>query len=193
MAEDASAESAEARERRRRAVRASTEPGPERPSAPPAERSRTAPPATAFDFYPLQDAKFTELHAFFEHLRAGRFTTTRCPRDDKLLWPPRLVCPTCHQGELEWVDLPTRGTVYAFSAVLAGAPMGMEAEVPFSVGLVDLEGVPLRLFGRIEGTRWDALRIGQEVTVAPVALDDGRVFYRFRVEGAPSAPTSDQL
>jgi uncharacterized OB-fold protein len=153
------------------------------PAPPPDPRgSSAAPPVpTLLDFYPLEEARFTELHAFFDHLREGRFTTTRCPRDDRLLWPPRLVCPRCHSAELEWVDLPTRGTLYAFSAVLVGAPLGMEADVPFAVGLADLDGAPLRLFGRIEGAPWEALRIGTPVRVVPVPVPGGRVFYRFRV------------
>jgi uncharacterized protein len=135
---------------------------------------------TLLDFYPLEDEKFTELHAFFEHLREGRLTTTKCRKDGKLLWPPRTVCPVCHQADLEWIDLPATGRLYAFSAILAGAPLGMEADVPFSVGLVDLDGVPLRLFGRIEGAQWEALQVGQAVRVEPMDLPDGRVFYRFR-------------
>jgi uncharacterized OB-fold protein len=56
----------------------------------------------------------------------------------------------------------------------------MEAEVPFAVGLVDLDGVPLRLFGRIEGKSWNALRVGETVRVEPYDIGDGRFFYRFR-------------
>jgi len=78
------------------------------------------------------------------------------------------------------VDLPGRGTIYAFSAVLGGAPLGMEDEVPFAVGLVDLEGASLRLFGRIEGRPWTELTIGQSVRVEPYDIGDGRYFYRFR-------------
>ena len=86
-------------------------------------------------------------------------------------------------GELEWVDLPKTGRLYAFSAVLAGAPLGMEAEVPFVVGLVDLDGVALRLFGRIEGSPWNECRIGQPVAAETYAIPDGRWFYRFRTAG----------
>jgi len=46
---------------------------------------------------------------------------------------------------------------------------------------VDLDGAPLRLFGRIEGAPWTALRVGQEVRVESYDVGDGRVFYRFRV------------
>lgn len=132
------------------------------------------------DFYPLEDPKFTRLSAFYDHLRRGRFTTTRCRKDGTLLWPPRVVCPKCHAEEMEWVDLPRVGHVYAFSAVLAGAPLGMEADVPFVVGLVDLDGAPLRLFGRIDGKAWTDCRVGMPVKVEAVEAPDDRVFYRFR-------------
>ncbi len=99
-----------------------------------------------------------------------------------MAWPPRVVCPTCHGEEMEWIELPKRGTVYAFSAVLAGAPLGMESDVPFVVGLVDLEGVALRLFGRIVGRPWDGCEIGMSVSVEPFDVPDGRVFYRFRAQ-----------
>ena len=132
------------------------------------------------DFFPLESAKETRLSRFFDRLKEGRLSTTKCAKDGELLWPPRTACPTCHGEELDWVDLPETGRIYAFSAVLAGAPLGMEDQVPFAVGLVDLEGTPLRLFGRIEGRPWTELAIGQTVRVEPFDIGDGRFFYRFR-------------
>ncbi|MGA9840626.1 MAG: Zn-ribbon domain-containing OB-fold protein [Thermoplasmata archaeon] len=143
------------------------------------ERSRDARPFL-LDFFPLEGPDQTRLSRFFDRLREGRLSTTRCPKDGALHWPPRTACPKCHSEELEWVDLPEGGEVYAFSAVLGGAPLGMEADVPFVVGLVDLDGLPLRLFGRIEGRPWTELRVGARVRVEPYELADGRVFYRFR-------------
>ncbi|MCI4330718.1 MAG: Zn-ribbon domain-containing OB-fold protein [Thermoplasmata archaeon] len=147
------------------------------PPEPPNER-----PPFLLDFFPLEDATQTRLSRFFDELRLGRLMTTRCPKDQSLSWPPRVVCPSCHSEEMEWVELPKGGSVYAFSAVLAGAPLGMESEVPFVVGLVDLDGVPLRLFGRIVGKSWEACRLGMSVAAEPFELPDGRVFYRFRTE-----------
>ena len=132
------------------------------------------------DFFPLETAKDTRLYRFFDRLKEGRLSTTRCAKDGGLLWPPRTACPHCHGEDLAWVDLPETGRIYAFSAVLGGAPLGMENEVPFAVGLVDLDGVPLRLFGRIEGRPWSDLAIGQAVRVEPFDIGDGRFFYRFR-------------
>jgi uncharacterized OB-fold protein len=155
---------------------------PAQPAAPPRERPREARPFL-LDFLPLEGEKETRLSRFYARLAGGRLSTTRCPAEGRLLWPPRTACPDCHREELEWVDLPEEGRIYAFSAVLAGAPLGMEADVPFSVGLVDLDGAPLRLFGRIEGRPWNELRVGGRVRVEPYATGDGRWFYRFRAVG----------
>jgi uncharacterized protein len=133
------------------------------------------------DLYPLETPDQTRLSAFFEALRRGRFTTTRCRKDGKILWPPRAVCPVCHTTELEWIDLPSTGRIYAFSAILAGAPVGQEADLPRVVGLVELDGVSLRLFGRIVGADWRECRIGLRVRVEPMDLADGRAYYAFRV------------
>ncbi len=132
------------------------------------------------DFLPREGESDSRLARFFARLREGRLSTTRCRRDGLLSWPPRIVCPRCHAADLEWVDLPATGRLYAFSAVLAGAPWGMEPDVPFAVGLVDLDGVPLRLFGRIVGRAWSELAVGDPVAVESYAADGGRVFYRFR-------------
>lgn len=148
---------------------------------PPAEGSPPPDrPPFLLDFYPLEEAGQTRLAPFYEALRAGRLTTTRCEKDGRIAWPPRVVCPHCHSDRLAWVDLPRSGTLYAFSAVLAGAPLGMEADVPFAVGLVDLDGVPLRMFSRLIGRPWSELAIGDPVAFEPFDLPDGRVYYRFR-------------
>jgi len=149
-----------------------------RPSGAPAKSTERRP--FLLDFFPLETPDQTRLHRFYDRLREGRLSTTRCRRDGSLHWPPRTACPTCRTEELEWVDLPEGGHIYAFSAVLAGAPLGMESEVPFTVGLVDLDGTPLRLFGRIEGRPWNELRIGAPVRTEAYDIGDGRMFYRFR-------------
>ncbi len=156
---------------------------PAEPSGPaPASKPREKRPFL-LDFFPLETPDQTRLHRFYERLREGYLSTTRCRRDGTLHWPPRTACPSCRSEELDWVDLPDHGHVYAFSAVLAGAPLGMEDDVPFAVGLVDLDGAPLRLFGRIEGRPWTELRIGEPVRTEAYDIGDGRMFYRFRTIG----------
>ena len=171
--------------RKRRAVPSAAVPPT---SAPPPSSPGQLP--YLLDLYPMESPAQTRLAPFFEALRQGRFTTTRCQRDGKLLWPPRVVCPRCHAAELEWVDLPRTGRIYAFSALLAGAPIGQEADLPRVVGLIELDEAPLRLFGRILGIDWRECRIGLPVRVEPVALPDGRAYYAFRAVPSSSTDSS---
>lgn len=173
-----------------RRAQSATETRPPPTTAPATESAPTATPPLTYekrpfllDFFPLETERETRLARFFARLREGRLSTTRCAKDGELLWPPRTACPKCHGEDLAWVDLPETGRLYAFSAVLAGAPLGMEDQVPFAVGLVDLDGVPLRIFGRIEGRSWNELVVGQTVRVEPFDIGDGRYFYRFRATG----------
>lgn len=136
-------------------------------------------PHFAFDFYPLEDADHTRIHPFFENLRQGRLTTTRCTGCGALHWQPRVVCPRCNGDALEWVDLPREGRLFAFTAVYAGAPLGMEADVPFVVAIVELDGAPLKIVARVDGARYEDLRIGEPVALKVVPLTDGRVWFRF--------------
>ena len=158
-------------------------PGPKPPAE--AEGATTAPPFL-LDFFPLEGPEQTRLAPFYVALGEGRFVTTRCRSDASVHWPPRAVCPNCHREQLEWFDLPREGTIYAFSTVLVGAPLGMEADVPFCVGLVDLDGAPLRLFTRIAGPAAPGPTIGARVRFEPFRLPDGRLFYRFRRVAGPS-------
>lgn len=134
----------------------------------------------AFDFYPVESPEQTRISPFFEHLRQGRLTTTKCLGCGRLLWQPRVVCDHCRSDRMEWVDLPSRGTIFAHTAVLAGAPVGFEKEVPFVVAVIQLDGVDLKVVARVDGARYEELAIGDPVALHPVTLPDGRVWFRFK-------------
>jgi uncharacterized OB-fold protein len=131
------------------------------------------------DFYPLEDEKFTRIHPFFTNLKAGRFTTTKCRDCGKMHWQPRAVCPDCGSESLDWIDLPKTGELYAFTAMILGAPLGMEKDAPFVIALVKLDGADFRILSRIDGVKYEDCKIGMKVRLKIVTRDDGRVFYRF--------------
>jgi len=133
----------------------------------------------AFDFYPLQGPEHTRIWRFFQHLKEGRLTTTKCTACGVLLWQPRVVCPACNGDALEWVDLPRTGRLFAFTAVYAGAPLGLERDVPFVVAVVELDGSPVKVVARVDGATYEDLRIGDPVSLKVVELQDGRVWFRF--------------
>jgi len=130
------------------------------------------------DFYPLEDSKTTQISQFFQNLKQGQLTTTKCKKCAQLLWPPRIVCPHCFSSEFEWVDLGTEGELYAFTEVRIGAPLGFVQDAPFCVGIVKIGG--LLISSRIDNVKYDQLKIGDKLQLKIVELDDGRVFYRFK-------------
>ena len=131
------------------------------------------------DFYPLEDAAYTQIAPFFDALRQGRFITSYCPHCKKLHFPPRIACDNCTTEPLEWRDLSKRGTIYAFTAMMLGAPMGMERDLPFPIAVVEVEGTPFKILARLDDAKFEDLKIGMKVVLKVHKLPDGRVFYRY--------------
>ena len=131
------------------------------------------------DFCALQTEDFTMIHTFFDNLKEGRFTTTKCKSCGEILWQPRIVCPHCNADEMEWIDLPQEGKLYAYTEVIHGAPLGMEGDAPFSVGVVEVENPNMMVLARIDDAHFEDLEVGQEMKLKVVTFEDGRVWFRW--------------
>jgi hypothetical protein len=132
------------------------------------------------DFYPLEDAVYTQISPFFEGLKAGKFLTSYCPSCDRLHWPPRIACDQCTAEKLEWKMMSKHGKVFAFTQMLLGAPMGMEKDLPFVIAVVEVEGTPFKILSRVDEAKYEGMRIGMPLELKVIKLNDGRVFYRYR-------------
>ncbi|MDB5609499.1 MAG: hypothetical protein JWP25_6399 [Bradyrhizobium sp.] len=75
---------------------------------------------------------------FWQGLSAGRFETTRCDDCERLTFPPKQFCPHCWSKRIAWVALSGRGRLYSQTVVHA-APAVFQNEVPYRVGIVDLD------------------------------------------------------
>jgi len=103
------------------------------------------------------------------------------------------VCPKCNGDRMEWVDLPKEGRLFAYTAVYAGAPLGMEKDMPFVVAIVELDGSPVRVVARIDGAQFEDLAIGDPVTLKVIDLADGRVWFRFVPKATESSTIRTSL
>ena len=152
-----------------------------------AERERVSVPSEVelprlLDFYELQTEDQTQITEFYDNLRDGWLTTTQCRDCDEVHFPPRIVCPECTGDDLEYVDLPHEGELFAFSEVRGTLPLGLsEHDVPYIVAVVDLG--PVTVSGRVDDASYVDLEIGDPVTLKIVEIDgptdQERVFYRF--------------
>jgi uncharacterized OB-fold protein len=115
------------------------------------------------DLWPLEAKEFNKIYQFYDNLKAGRFTTTKCNKCGHVAYPPRIICPECYSEELEYIDLPKKGKVIVFTEQLRGVPLGFEA--PLVHAWIDL-GVnsPLkRILSRIINCSAGQLKEGDEV------------------------------
>jgi hypothetical protein len=130
----------------------------------------------SMDLYPQEAPEFNRIHPFYEHLKAGKFTTTRCMDCGHRAFPPRVICPECLSEKLEWVGLPMEGQVLVVTEEEVGVPLGFET--PLIHALVDLGG-QLTIFARVVNTKMGQLREGDRVKihvfpVPPVPMEKGR-------------------
>ncbi len=131
--------------------------------------------AVTMDMYPLQSPEFNRIHPFYQNLRAGRLTTTRCGDCGHRAFPPRVICPECLSEKLDWVDLPTTGKVLVATEEEVGVPLGFET--PLIHAMIDLEG-QLTIFARVRGCGMGELKEGDQVRLSVFPVDplpvDGR-------------------
>ena len=143
------------------------------------------------DMWPLECPEFNRNYQFYDNLREGRFTTTRCQKCGHIAFPPGVICPRCWSDDLEWVELPQRARVAAFTETQAGAPIGFES--PLIMAWLDFgQESPLKhLLGRIINCPEGKLKEGDEVKFVvfdvpshPIEVKQGtkicdRVYYAF--------------
>jgi uncharacterized protein len=141
------------------------------------------------DLFPQQSKEFNQMHPFYDRLREGRFSTTKCKDCGAEPFPPRLMCPDCYSLNMEWIDWPTTGTVIDVTEELVGVPLGF-GRAPLVHALMDLQGKKT-FFVRIINCAAGQLKAGDQVKLAvfdvdPVPQEMGRetvmmprVFYAF--------------
>jgi hypothetical protein len=143
------------------------------------------------DLWPVEAKEFNRVWPFYENLKQGRFTTTKCKDCSEMVYPPRVICPSCYSENLEYVDLPKKGKVLIFTEEVKGVPLGYES--PLVHAVIDL-GVPgfRRMITRIINCPAGLLKRGDEVQlvvfdVPPIPIEKGkagtimaeRVFFAF--------------
>jgi uncharacterized protein len=105
-----------------------------------------------------------ESRPFWGATRERRLAIQRCGACGKHVFPPRALCPHCHEATLEWVDATGRGSVYSYTVARRPAGPWFADKVPYVVAIVELdEGV--RMLSNLVVGDPSSARIGQRVRV----------------------------
>jgi uncharacterized OB-fold protein len=115
------------------------------------------------DMWPLETQELNRIYPFYDNMKQGRWTTTKCKKCGHISYPPGVACPKCWSDDLEWIDLPKTAKVVSFTETMAGAPLGFDS--PLIVAWLGFtKDHPLKhLFVRIINCVAGQLKAGDEV------------------------------
>jgi len=103
-----------------------------------------------------------ETAGYWEGLKSDQLMIKRCLGCARHHHPRRILCAPCGSEQFEWVPASGRGRVYTFSTVHRAPRPEFESEIPYSVGVLELEeGV--YFFSRILPGPGADVRIGASV------------------------------
>jgi uncharacterized OB-fold protein len=115
--------------------------------------------------------------AYRRHLENGKLAYQRCADCSAAVFYPRVLCPVCGSGALEWRESAGRGTVYATTAVHS------RDRDPRNVALVDLdEG--FRMMSWVESVPAEEVEIGARVSFEVRHRDEDEPVAVFVLEGS---------
>jgi len=111
---------------------------------------------------------------FYRCLKERKLRTTRCTSCGEVALPPRMFCPKCFKDQVEWIDLPGKGKLYAFTQQERSLRFGK----PDGIGVVELENVGL-LLTRIDAP-FESLAIGDELELDFIEVSEEQTLHQWR-------------
>ena len=128
---------------------------------------------------------YTKVSDFAGYLKDGHLMGSICKKCGYESFPPRADCPQCLSGDFEYKEFSGKATLVTYTKIHA-APTGFEDDVPYTIGVVDLEesGRLLAWFG--DTISDDEIEIGMELQVVPrifEEIEEIKVYYSLEKVG----------
>jgi uncharacterized OB-fold protein len=101
---------------------------------------------------------------FWEACNNERLVIQQCLDCSSYIFYPRIICPHCMSGQIEWKEVSGKGKVYSYTVARRPADPNFSDDVPYVVALVELdEGV--RMMTNIINTSVESVHCEMEVEV----------------------------
>jgi uncharacterized OB-fold protein len=99
--------------------------------------------------------RVTELNRpFWSGCNEGRLMIQRCAACARAVFYPRVCCPFCRHGELDWIQASGRGKIISHTTVHRTHHDSFNAEAPYVFAAVELEEGPC-LYAQLRGAPTD--------------------------------------
>jgi uncharacterized OB-fold protein len=100
---------------------------------------------------------------FYVNLRDHQVIVgVRCPKCNKVFWPPRSTCGKCFSELTEVVEIGPLGTVETYTLVTYSEPIHPR-QAPFVYGVIKLDGADTGITHFIDETDFEKIHIGMRV------------------------------
>jgi len=120
----------------------------------------------------------TKLQDFMKFLEEGKIMASRCKKCNRIYFPPRADCD-CMSGEPEWVELSGSCKLVTFT-IVHFAPASFKGDIPYALGVAQLEEGPTVFASLSKDVRFDEIRIEMQLKLVPLKLEDDRIIYELR-------------
>lgn len=121
----------------------------------------------------------TEATEFFAGAVRGELRVQRCVACGLHHHYPRIACPHCGSGKLEWATATGFGTVHSFTVIRQQGIPPFNEQVPFVVALVDLDEPGARFIAQLPAVAPTEAAIGMRVRATFRPASDDVAFVEF--------------
>jgi uncharacterized OB-fold protein len=109
---------------------------------------------------------------FWDGCNDGRLVIQRCPACARAVFYPRVCCPHCQNGELDWITASGRGRIISHTTVYRTHHDGFNTEAPYVFVAVELDEGPTMYGQLVDVVPGHQPVIGQSVSA--VFVEHGR-------------------
>ena len=124
-----------------------------------------------------------EAEEYFAGTVRGELRVQRCHACGLHHHYPRMACPHCGRDDLEWVTASGAGTLHSFTVVRQNGIPPFHEQVPFVVGLVDLDEPGARFVAQFPSVAPEHAQIGMRVRAVYRPASDRVSFVDFSADG----------
>jgi len=122
---------------------------------------------------------------FWEGANSGKLMIQRCARPEcgRAVFYPRVCCPFCMGGELNWIEASGRGRIISHTTVRRTHHDGFNSDAPYVFAAVALDEGPC-IYAQMPGAPLDGSLIERAVEVDFAEHGPGRKMPIFRLSSA---------
>jgi uncharacterized OB-fold protein len=124
---------------------------------------------------------------FWDALKQGEVHLQCCDDCGHYNHPPQIICPRCHSRSLSWKPVAQTGTLYSYTIVYRPPMAAFKADVPYGVGLINIDGTDARLLSNVLAPI-DTLRIGMRLQLIFEAASPEITLFKFKPLQTEAAP-----